>query len=444
MASVVASIGIVLQNIFSVFTGMGAYLPPGTWMVLMVMLVVGIIVGISLYVSKQPTVKSTLESQLALYQAPYDSLSTSRQGIDDYLARPEVQASQGNWVLLNFAPLTLMNAGYAGPYMNGVYDPQTIRQALDLGFRAFKFHIDFYTGSNKKHFGALPGEPCLLHRDDNGIIRSLNAGRLSEMIAALDEQAFSPSLPTGNDPLIVILDFKNTPDPVQTPEPYKRFLSAVSKQIQPLRRTLLTQLGESYFNNLQNQNLLFTQNFQSLRKKTLIFTNADTTCFTKATSVPTTEENLRMMIHAQVYTMDGGSAAGLTPPDTVTQAAPSGTQMAIGKQAPSYYLNTPETQLTAMQNKTNNTYALVDSGSQNVLDANQYKLMTTYGVQMVPFFLYNTPAETLSMFKAWGPYSWKLKPAALQYIVVKTVPPAKLSQAANAQGGNVSPPALHL
>jgi len=109
MASVLGSIGAVFQNIFSVFNGMGGYLPPGTWIVLMVMLVVGIIVGISLYVSKQPTVKSTLESQLALYQAPYDSLSTSRQGIDDYLARPEVQASQGNWVLLNFAPLTVMN-----------------------------------------------------------------------------------------------------------------------------------------------------------------------------------------------------------------------------------------------------------------------------------------------------------------------------------------------
>lgn len=444
MASVVASIGIVLQNIFSVFTGMGAYLPPGTWMVLMVMLVVGIIVGISLYVSKQPTVASTLKNQLGLYQAPYDSLSTSRKGVDDYLARPEVQASQGNWVLLNFAPLTLMNAGYAGPYMNGVYDPQTIRQALDLGFRTFKFHIDYYTGSNKKDFGAVAGEPCLILRDDNGIIRSLNAGRLSEMIAALDEQAFSPSLPTGSDPLIIILDFKNTPDPVQTPELYKSFLSTVSKQIQPLRRTLLTQLGESYFNNLQNQNLLFTQNFQSLRKKTLIFTNADTTCFTKASSAPTTAENLRMMIHAQLYTMDGGSAEGLTPPDTVTQAAPSGTQMAIGKQAPAYYLNTPETQLTAMQNKTNNTYALVDPGSQNISGADNHTLMTTYGVQMIPFFLYNTSAETLSMFKGWGSYSWKLKPAALQYIVVKTVPPAKLSQAANARGGNISPPALHL
>ena len=444
MASVVASIGIVLQNIFSVFTGIGTYLPEGTWMMLMVMLVVGIIVGISLYVSKQPTVASTLKNQLALYQAPYDSLGTSRKGVDDYLARPEVQASQGNWVLLNFAPLTLMNAGYAGPYMNGVYDPQTIRQALDLGFRTFKFHIDYYTGSNKKDFGAVAGEPCLIHRDDNGIIRSLNAGRLSEMIAALDEQAFSPSLPTGSDPLIIILDFKNTPDPVQTPELYKSFLSTVSKQIQPLRRTLLTQLGESYFNNLQNQNLLFTQNFQSLRKKTLIFTNADTTCFTKASSAPTTAENLRMMIHAQLYTMDGGSAEGLTPPDTVTQAAPSGTQMAIGKQAPAYYLNTPETQLTAMQNKTNNTYALVDPGSQNISGADNHRLMTTYGVQMIPFFLYNTSAETLSMFKGWGSYSWKLKPAALQYIVVKTVPPAKLSQAANARGGNISPPALHL
>jgi hypothetical protein len=444
MASVLGSIGAVFQNIFSLFSGMGGYLPPGTWIVLLVMLVVGIIVGISLYVSNQPTTQSTLEKQLTLYRAPYDSITTSRKGVDDYLAQPEVQASKGNWVLLNFAPLTLMNAGYAGPYLNGVYDPQTIRQALDLGFRTFKFHIDFYTGPNKKDFGAVAGEPCLLHRDDSGVIRSLNAGKLLEMTTALDEQAFSPSLPTGNDPLIIILDFKNTPDPIKTPEVYKSFLSTVSKQIQPLRRRLLTQLGESYFNNLQNQNLLFTQNFQSLKGKTLIFTNVDTIPFTKSSTAPSVTDNLRQMIHAQIFMMDGASGLNLALPDTVTQAAPSGTQMAIGKQIPNYYLLTPEPQKLAMQNKTNNTYALVDSGSQNLSDADQYKLMTTYGVQILPFFLYNTSAETLSMFKGWGSYSWKLKPAELQYIVVKTVPPAKLNQSANAQGGNISPPALNL
>ena len=444
MASVLGSIGAVYQNIFSLFAGMGGYFPPGTWMVLLVLIVVGIIVAISLYVSNQPTKQSTLEKQLALYRAPYDSISTSRKGVDDYLAQPEVQASQGNWVLLNFAPLTLMNAGYAGPYLNGVYDPQTIRQALDLGFRTFKFHIDFYTGPNKANFGAVAGEPCLLHRDDNGIIRSMNAGKLLEMTTALDEQAFSPSLPTGNDPLIIILDFKNTPDPIKTPDLYKSFLSTVSKQIQPLRRRLLTQLGESYFNNLQNQNLLFTQNFQSLKGKTLIFTNADTTPFTKSSTAPSVTDNLRQMIHAQIFMMDGADGAGLTPPDKVTQAAPSGTQMAIGKQIPNYYLLTPEPQKVAMQNKTNNTYALVDSGSQNLSEADRFKLLATYGVQILPFFLYNTPAETLAMFKGWGPYSWKLKPAPLQYIVVKTVPPAKLSQAADAKGGNISPPALYL
>ena len=147
MADVLGSIGIVVKNIFSVFTGLGGYFPPGTLMVLLVLLVVGVIVGISMWVSKQPTKESTLSTQLALYQAPYDSLSLGRKGVDEYLAVPDVQASQDNWVLLNFAPLTLMNAGYSGPYMNGVYDVQAIRQALDLGFRTFKFHIDFYSGS---------------------------------------------------------------------------------------------------------------------------------------------------------------------------------------------------------------------------------------------------------------------------------------------------------
>ena len=111
MASVLGSIAAVFQNIFSLFAGMGGYFPPGSWIVLLVMLVIGILVGISLYVSNQPTTQSTLEKQLTLYRAPYDSISTSRKGVDDYLAQPEVQASKGNWVLLNFAPLTLMNAG---------------------------------------------------------------------------------------------------------------------------------------------------------------------------------------------------------------------------------------------------------------------------------------------------------------------------------------------
>ena len=444
MADVLGSIGIVVKNIFSVFTGLGGYFPPGTLMVLLVLLVVGVIVGISMWVSKQPTKESTLSTQLALYQAPYDSLSLGRKGVDEYLAVPDVQASQDNWVLLNFAPLTLMNAGYSGPYMNGVYDVQAIRQALDLGFRTFKFHIDFYSGSDKPNFGATAGAPCLLHRDTSGVIRSLNAGNLAEMITALDQQAFSPSLPTGKDPLIVILDFKNTPNPVENPALYKSFLSTVSNQIQPLRRTLLTQLGESYFNNLQNQNLLFTQNFQSLRGKTLIFTNVDTTSFTAATTEPSMPDNLRQMLHAQIFMMDGSSGLNLGVPDTVTQAVPNGTQMAIGKQIPDYFLLTPDQQIEQMKLKTNNTFALVDPGSQNCSDADEFKLRTIYGVQIIPFFIYNTPAETLSMFKAWGAYSWKLKPPPLQYVVVKTVPPAKLSQAANAQGGNVSPPSLHL
>jgi hypothetical protein len=118
--------------------------------------------------------------------------------------------------------------------------------------------------------------------------------------------------------------------------------------------------------------------------------------------------------------------------------------MAIGKQIPDYFLLTPDQQIEQMKLKTNNTFALVDPGSQNCSDADEFKLRTIYGVQIIPFFIYNNPAETLSMFKAWGAYSWKLKPVELQYIVVKTVPPAKLNQAANAQGGNISPPALQL
>lgn len=443
----------ISQNIVNVF--LNAYkvllepltlaVPQGTLQILLFAGVLSILVGLILWAVTRPKPGATLPTQLLTFRGLYDSLALSRKGVNDYLNQKAIQESKNNWVLLNFAPLSVRNAGYLGPEKDGMYDVIAIRQALELGFRCFLFHVDFYEGDPKNpSLFVPPGEPCLLHRDNQGVIRSANCGRINEMIKALADSAFSRSLPTGNDPLIVILDFKNTPDPVKSPKGYADFLSKVSEQLVPIQSSLLTTLGDTKFFGLQNQNLLFTQNFQSLRGKTLLFTNANTDVFTQSSIVGALprNKNLRLKLHAQIFVSSGDILFG----DTVTQIAPKGTIMAVGRQTENYFLSTPPEKLQDAQMKTNNVYTLINPSDsyQNISQENIQKLMDTYGAQIIPWNLYETPVLTEQYLKAWGAHSWKLKPKNLQYIVVRTEPPKVLSPKANANQGNVKPPALRL
>lgn len=426
----------------SVYSGFLYYIPQGTAQMLLIAVVLSLIVGVAVYLSTRKTPKQIKDAQLTDFTPMYDSLSQGRKGIDDYLALKEVQDSQSNWVLFNFAPLTVSNAGYLGPGFDGLYDTSAIRTSLDLGFRCFVFNIDYYDGLPKdQNLFVGPGEPCLLHRDDQGVIRSRNCGRIEEMMTALAQQAFSPSVPTGRDPLIVILKFVNVPDKAKNQAEYITFLKRVSEKIQPLRARFLERLGDLRFSSMENPALLFTQNFQALREKILIFSNINTDIFTQpATANTPIQQNLRHWIHTQIFSL----SSDILPKDPVTEVQPKGTLMSCGCQESYYFLNTPPDKVKEAQLKTNNVYALIDVPEANKnqpLDIIQ-TLMTKYGAQIIPFNLYVTPQETDAFMKWWGAYSWRLKPKELQYVVVRAEPPKPISKRADANGGNVSPPPL--
>jgi hypothetical protein len=426
----------------SLYTNFGSYVPFGTYKIFIVGIMLTIFVLSVIFLSAQKSFGQIKSDQNAILGGTMDSISQTRKGVNDYLTQKDVEESRNNWILFNFAPLTIYDAGYMGPGLDGVYDTQAIRRALDMGFRCFVFHIDMYEGPAKdpKLF-VPPGEPCLLHRDDQGVIRSINCGKIDEMMESLAQQAFSPSMTTGNDPLIVILDFKNTPDRAKDESKYFTFLSTVAEKIQPLSRTFLDRLGESRFSMMENPGLLFTQNFQALRGRTLIFTNVNTDLFTgpRASNLPL-YKNLRRMIHAQMYSLSSDAL----PRDPVTEVVPKGSIMTVGRQNASYFLMTPPDKIQDAQLKTNNVYTLINApeafGNFNKDDVTS--LMEKYGAQMVGFQPFINAEQTEKYFAAWGPYSWKLKPKNLQYVVVKAEPAKPISQRANANGGNIAPPAL--
>lgn len=435
---IVDSVAGVFGRAFTYFASM---IPPGTGMILLTAFVFAFIIGVFVYFRTRPTKQETTNQQAVTFQGVYDALAAKRKGVDEYLKEALVRTSMNNWVLLNFAPLTVVNAGYEGPAVDGYYSTKAIRDALDLGFRSFVFHIDYYKGEPKDPNNFVPpGDPCLLHRDDQGVIRSANCGRISEMMQALAEQAFSRSLATGNDPLLVTLLFKTVPDRIAEPGIYANFLSKVSQEIQPLRQSFLARIDTTRFSNLENPSAVFVQPFEQLKGKTIIFTNANTDLFKTATITDPTK-NLRFMINAQVYSTSGSSIEK----DTVTEPAPQGTQMAVGLAKSTYFLETPPDRMTEATRKTNNVFTLVSTPDANTNYSVQAitDLSTKFGVQSIGWNLYTSPTETQDFFNKWGAFSWKLKPPALQYIVVRPAPPKVLSPNADANQGNPRPPALH-
>lgn len=402
-------------------------------------------IGIIVYFATKPTSSDIALSQLQLFNGTISSLTQERASIKDYLETKELQSFKENAVLVNYAPLTVVNAGYLGPADGGSFDPQALRLSLDLGFRCFIFSIDFYTGSQKdsKLFGKSR-EPCLLYRDQNDVLRSANSGDLKLMFNALAQQAFAPGLATGKDPLILILDFKNTPDRIQNQQEYIDFLGLVSVALAPFKSTLLTTLNTVPFTALQNPGLLLVQPIEDLQGKTLIFTNANTDVFTDplVTSELKAEKNLRNYIHGTFYSSSGDDI----PKDGVTSIAPKGTQLTEGRQRVSYWLSTPSKNLADAQAKTNNALTLSDYDTPyaNIANKDRDALLNTYGVQIIPFTIFDTPASLTEFMKTWGSYSWKMKSASLQYQVVKAVPPQVISKKADANQGNPKVPSLNL
>ena len=444
----------VLQNFLTPFSNLvsmiygniGQYIPKGVATALIVASIIGLIIGVYYFTTNRPSDKLQKNTISLDFSDVFTVISNQRRGLNTYLEEKLVQESQSNWVLFNFAPLTLSHAGYMAEKgkagVDGQFHTDAIRNCLNMGFRCFVFDVDMYEGSQKdtvENFVA-PGEPCLLYRDNQGVIRSRNCGRIEQMMTALAEQAFSPSLNTGNDPLIVILKFITTPDPAKNKGEYMSFLKKVSQQIQPLSRTFLDRIGTTRFSMGENSDLLFTQNFQALRGRTLIFSNINTDMFINPSQTIPIDKNLRSWINSQMYSL----SSDLIPKDSVTEVTPKGKQMSVGIQNGDYFLNTPPDKVKEAQLKTNNVYTVLNppEAFTNYKLPDIQNLMIQYGVQMLMFNPYITPEETDAFFKWWGPYSWKLKPKEIQYVVVRALPPKPVSVRANANGGNVNPPAL--
>jgi hypothetical protein len=314
-----------------------------------------------------------LQSRIGPLTASYNSVCSALLGKQGIYR----QITEDKTALVNWRPLTVRMAGYLGgdkTVRDGVFDMNVgIQLALHCGARCFIFDIDYM---EKK-----PCEPCLIHRDDQGIMRSLHTGSIKDGMEALHRMAFN----TNYDPVIVVVYFRRLPPGRKQQD---SFIKATAAALGPLSTFHLGSTEKGNFHNCRSENHLFTSEITNFQKKFIVLCNYNTNLLPPT---PNPKDNLDFWTNARLYVDPSGTSAMLGP---VTASVPNG-QVAYAKVGSTQQLLQVPADATANYNTgTSNTFTIaIGSMEDTFTTAQMSTLLNTLGIQSVPIDVLRLAAE---------------------------------------------------
>jgi hypothetical protein len=283
------------------------------------------------------------------------------------------QITQNKTAIVNWRPLSVRMAGYLGGYKtvrDGVFDMTSgIQLALQCGARCFIFDIDYLDNS--------PCVPCLIHRDDQGVMRSLHTGSIQVGMDTLSKMAFNSNY----DPVIVVIYFRRIP---LGKTQQSNFMKATAAALDPLSTYHLGSTEQGNFHNCRSESHLFTSEITNFQKKFIVLCNYNTNLLP---STPNPKDNLDFWTNARLYVDPSGTSALLGP---ITTTVPNG-QVAYAKvgstqqllQVPADATGSPTT--TNYKTGTSNTFTIALSSMEDIFTTAQLStLLNTLGIQSVP------------------------------------------------------------
>lgn len=400
--------------------------------------IVLIIAGISVVLNKQSALSTpsnieriagTQTTQFESRLIPYFKPKTSLGG-------QTVPVNQK--VLVNFAPLTVNQPGYIGPELNGVYKEQDgIAAALKAGARCFVLPIDYHENSGLPK-PAFPdaGEPCLLYRDEGGVIRSLNAGSIQKVSETLANLAFNNIVPLNKDPLIVVLYFVRTPQ-ANTRE-YLRYCSKVAKALNPLIPFMLGQAPEGIYNRQSRQDEILYTPIANLERRVVVMCNIDTSIFRNPKSVGLqtvpTKEDLDFMVHMRLF-KQGDDTLG------ATERAGQNTFARGYMERLSYYTVIPDNRIRDTVD-TNRIRWIVALSPKNPTVKDMQTITGKLGVQCVALNLFSFDDTIEGLMDLWKKTGWIPKPEPIRFTIPEPYKPKQPSPKLNANQGQLSSPTV--
>lgn len=330
--------------------------------------------------------------------------------------------------LMNLQPLTVKQAGFIGPLDAGVFQEATaVTNTLKAGVRTFFFQIDYHEDSNKDP-KLFPGvkEPCLLYRDDSGVLTSTNAGSILKMSQAIADIGFSNSVPSQNDPIVIVLYGARVPaDPVTDPKGYLAYCTKIASQLKPLAPFHLGMTAHGDYHRQALQGQLFTTPFKSFEKKVIIVSNFDTSLYRSVAKMGSLgippyapADDLDYWTHAQIYKDDAGLNVGASSLGVTAVAPPN-----IPTRAKIFTIDSiravikggdPAVSAWATKNKSVFTVIVPNSMTNPSYDEIN-TIVKKMGVNVLPFDFFSFDlSDTKRRIQIWNSATWNLRPVALR------------------------------
>jgi len=310
---------------------------------------------------------------LAIDSLPANSESVCKNLLEHSGIYTKNNIPENSTPMVNWRPLTVRLAGYLGgdiTVRDGVFDmAKGIQLALTLGARCFIFDIDY--------LDEKPCEPRVIHRDSNGVMRSLHTGSVKEGMATLNNMAFTNNY----DPVIVVVYLRRLPAGKTQKSTY---LKAVATELNPLATYHLGSTEQGNFHNCRSEQHLFRSEITNFQKKFIVICNYNTNLLP---STPNPKDNLDFWTNARLYLDLNGQSSSL---GSVTSAVPNGqipyvkvgaTQQLLA--IPADTTSSPST--TNYKTGTSDTFTIALSDVEDVFTTAQLStLLNTLGIQSVP------------------------------------------------------------
>ncbi len=323
--------------------------------------------------------------------------------------------------LINLQPLTIKQAGYIGPLRSGVFSERDgVQQALRAGFRTFILQIDYHEDDSKVP-PAFPvkGEPCLLYRDDAGVLTSINAGSIRKTAEALADLAFQETLNAKYDPILLVLHGLRAPDSVVNPKGYLEYCSKIASQLKALAPFHLGLTSEGDYHRQALAGQLFTTGFSKFEKKIIILSTFDTSLFRTVDKLGmkpyAPADDLDYWVNAQLFKEDEKSEIG------VASVVPTNSPLRSSVVELDKLIRMTEQEKKAWAVKNRDTFTVaIPSQNENPKKEVCDIALGTLGVNILPLDIFSSPIEeTRDLLRSWQKKAWNLKPLALRSTVGK-------------------------
>jgi len=326
-----------------------------------------------LYNSTTDSVNNLLSIKRQALSASIDPLVANTESVCAKLSSntgvySKTNIPENSTAIVNWRPLSVRMAGYLGgihTVLDGVFDmSKGIQLALQLGARCFIFDIDY--------LDEKPCVPCLIHRDNQGVMRSLHTGSIRDGMDALKTGAFNSNY----DPVIVVLYLRRIP---QGTIQKTNYFKAIAAALDPLSTNHLGSTEQGNFHNCRSEKALFTSEITNFQKKFIVLCNYNTNLL-PSTSNP--KDNLDFWTNARLYVDPSGKSSTL---GDITNIVPTGQIAYAQVGATSQYLNVPESSKAAVISGCQGTFTIALSPITDTFTTTQLAtLLNTLGIQCVP------------------------------------------------------------